>query len=256
MPGQFNTKVAVVTGAASGIGRATALAFAREGATVVVSDVASQGGEETVRLIKEAGGEATFVTCDVSQAEEVKALVIKAVDTYGRLDYDLNSAGIEGTQASTADYPEDVWSKVIGTNLTGPYLCMKYAIPQMLTQGAGVIVNMASILGVVGLARGGAYTAAKHGLVGLTKVAALEYATQGIRVNAVCPGFIETPMVMERALAAGSHPEVYQYLAELHPMKRLGKPEEIAAGVVWLCSEAASFVTGQTLIVDGGYTAQ
>jgi len=256
MPGQFNTKVAVVTGAASGIGRATALAFAREGANVVVSDVATQGGEETVRLIKEAGGEATFVKCDVSQAEEVKALVTRAVDTYGRLDYDINIAGIEGTPAPTADYPEDVWSKVIGINLTGPYLCMKYAIPQMLTQGAGVIVNMASILGVVGFATAGAYAAAKHGLVGLTKVAALEYATQGIRVNAVCPGFIETPMVMERGLAAGSHPEVYQQIAALHPMKRLGKPEEIAAGVVWLCSEAASFVTGQTLIVDGGYTAQ
>ncbi len=256
MPGQFNTKVAVVTGAASGIGRATALAFAREGANVVVSDVAAQGGEETVRLIKEAGGEATFVRCDVSQAEEVKALVAKAVDTYSRLDYDINIAGIEGTLAPTADYPEDVWSKVIGINLTGPYLCMKYAIAQMLTQGAGVIVNMASILGVVGFATAGAYTAAKHGLVGLTKVAALEYATQGIRVNAVCPGFIETPMVMERGLAAGSHPEVYQQLADIHPMKRLGTPEEIAAGVVWLCSEAASFVTGQTLIVDGGYTAQ
>jgi NAD(P)-dependent dehydrogenase (short-subunit alcohol dehydrogenase family) len=256
MPGQFNTKVAVVTGAASGIGRATALAFAREGANVVVSDVAAQGGEETVRLIKEAGGEATFVKCDVSQVEEVKALVTKAVDTYGRLDYDINIAGIEGTLATTADYPEDVWSKVIGINLTGPYLCMKYAIAQMLTQGAGVIVNMASILGVVGFATAGAYTAAKHGLVGLTKVAALEYATQGIRVNAVCPGFIETPMVMERGLAAGSHPEVYQQLADIHPMKRLGTPQEIAAGVVWLCSEAASFVTGQTLIVDGGYTAQ
>ncbi len=256
MPGQFNTKVALVTGAASGIGRATALAFAREGTNVIVSDVAVQGGEETVRLIKEAGGEATFVTCDVSQSEEVKTLVTKAVDTYGRLDYDINIAGIEGTLATTADYPEDVWNKVIAINLTGPYLCMKYALPQMLKQGAGVIVNMASILGVVGFATAGAYTAAKHGLIGLTQVAALEYATQGIRVNAVCPGFIETPMVMERGLAAGSHSEVYQQIARLHPMKRLGKPEEIAAAVVWLCSEAASFVTGHTLIVDGGYTAQ
>ena len=257
MPGQFNTKVALVTGAASGIGRATALAFAREGTNVVVSDIAVQGGEETVRLIKVAGGEATFLKCDVSQSEEVKALVTKAVDTYGRLDYDLNIAGIEGTLATTADYPEDVWNKVIAINLTGPYLCMKYALPQMLKQGAGVIVNMASILGVVGFATAGAYTAAKHGLIGLTQVmTALEYATQGIRVNAVCPGFIETPMVMERGLAAGSHPEVYQQIAILHPMKRLGKPEEIAAAVVWLCSEAASFVTGHTLIVDGGYTAQ
>lgn len=257
MPGQFNTKVALVTGAASGIGRATALAFAREGTNVVVSDIAVQGGEETVRLIKEAGGEATFLKCDVSQSEEVKALVTKAVDTYARLDYDINIAGIEGTLATTADYPEDVWNKVIAINLTGPYLCMKYALPQMLKQGAGVIVNMASILGVVGFATAGAYTAAKHGLIGLTQVmTALEYATQGIRVNAVCPGFIETPMVMERGLAAGSHPEVYQQIAILHPMKRLGKPEEIAAAVVWLCSEAASFVTGHTLIVDGGYTAQ
>jgi len=257
MPGQFNTKVALVTGAASGIGRATALAFAREGTNVVVSDIAVQGGEETVRLIKVAGGEATFLKCDVSQSEEVKALVTKAVDTYARLDYDINIAGIEGTLATTADYPEDVWNKVIAINLTGPYLCMKYALPQMLKQGAGVIVNMASILGVVGFATAGAYTAAKHGLIGLTQVmTALEYATQGIRVNAVCPGFIETPMVMERGLAAGSHPEVYQQIAILHPMKRLGKPEEIAAAVVWLCSEAASFVTGHTLIVDGGYTAQ
>jgi len=256
MPGQFNTKVALVTGAASGIGRATALAFAREGTNVVVSDIAVQGGEKTVRLIKEAGGEATFLKCDVSQSEEVKALVTKAVDTYARLDYDINIAGIEGTLATTADYPEDVWNKVIAINLTGPYLCMKYALPQMLKQGAGVIVNMASILGVVGFATAGAYTAAKHGLIGLTQVTALEYATQGIRVNAVCPGFIETPMVMERGLAAGSHPEVYQQIAILHPMKRLGKPEEIAAAVVWLCSEAASFVTGHTLIVDGGYTAQ
>ena len=256
MPGQLNTKVAIVTGAASGIGRATALAFAREGTNVVVCDVAAQGGEETVRLIKEAGGEATFVKCDVSQSEEVKTLVTKAVDTYGRLDYDINIAGIEGILATTADYPEDVWNKVIEINLTGPYLCMKYAIPQMLKQGAGVIVNMASILGVVGFATAGAYTAAKHGLVGLTQVAALEYATQGIRVNAVCPGFIETPMVMERGLAAGSHPEVYEQIATLHPMKRLGKPEEIASAAVWLCSEAASFVTGHTLIVDGGYTAQ
>lgn len=256
MPGQFNTKVALVTGAASGIGRATALTFAKEGAGVVVSDVAAGGAEETVRLIKAAGGEAIFIRCDVSQAEEVKTMVTQAVATYGRLDYDLNIAGIEGELSTIADYPEEVWNKVIGINLTGPYLCMKYALPQMLKQGGGAIVNMASILGVVGFATAGAYTAAKHGLVGLTRVAALEYATQGIRVNAVCPGFIETPMVMERGLAAGSHPEVYQQIAALHPMKRLGTPEEIAAAAVWLCSDAASFITGHTLLVDGGYTAQ
>ncbi len=179
-----------------------------------------------------------------------------AVTTYGRLDYAVNNAGIEGVLATVVDYPEETWQKVINVNLTGPWLCMKYEIPQMLKQGKGAIVNMASILGVVGFATAGAYTAAKHGLIGLTQVAALEYAAQGIRVNAVCPGFIETPMVMQRGIEAGTHPEAYQQLAALHPIKRLGKPEEIAEAVAWLCSDASSFVTGIALLVDGGYTAQ
>ncbi len=256
MSKQFEDKVVVVTGAASGIGRAVALAFGQQGAKVVVSDVATQGGEETVRLLKNAGGEATFVPCDASQSKEVERLISTTVTTYGRLDYAVNNAGIEGVLATVVDYPEEVWQKVINVNLTGPWLCMKYEIPQMLKQGKGAIVNMASILGVVGFATASAYTAAKHGLIGLTQVAALEYAAQGIRVNAVCPGFIETPMVMQRGIAASTHPEAYQQLAALHPIKRLGKPEEIAEAVVWLCSDASSFVTGIALLVDGAYTAQ
>ncbi len=256
MPGQFDGKVASVTGAASGIGRAVALAFGRQGAKVVVSDVARQGGDETVRLLKEAGGEALFVPCDVSQSKEVERLISTTVASYGRLDAAVNNAGIEGVLTTVVDYPEEMWQKVININLTGSWLCMKYEIPQMLKQGGGAIVNMASILGIVGFATASAYTAAKHGLIGLTQVTALEYATQGIRVNAVCPGFIETPMVMQRGVAAGSHPEAYQQIAALHPIKRLGKPEEIAAAAVWLCSDAASFVTGAFLPVDGGYTAQ
>jgi NAD(P)-dependent dehydrogenase (short-subunit alcohol dehydrogenase family) len=256
MPGQFDGKVVIVTGAASGIGKAVALALGRQGAKVVVSDVAKEGGEETVRLLKEAGGEGMFTPCDVSQSPEVERLISTTVSTYGRLDCAVNNAGIEGTLATVADYPEEIWNKVISINLTGPWLCMKYEIPQMLKQGKGAIVNTASILGVVGFATASAYTAAKHGLIGLTQAAALEYAAQGIRINAVCPGFIETPMVMQRGVEAGLHPEAYQQIAALHPIKRLGKPEEIAEAVTWLCSDAASFVTGSYLIVDGGYTAQ
>lgn len=256
MAGSSQGKVALVTGSASGIGRAVALAFARQGLQVVVSDVTTNAGEETVRMIKEAGAEATFVKCDVSQSQEVERLTAAAVSTYGRLDVAVNNAGIEGVTMPIVDYPEEVWQKVLSINLTGPFLCMKYEIPHMLKNGGGAIVNIASILGVVGFATASAYTAAKHGLVGLTQVTALEYAAKGIRVNAVCPGFIETPMVMERGLAAQSHPEVYQQLASLHPVKRLGKPEEIAEAVVWLCSDASSFVSGTCLLVDGGYTAQ
>lgn len=246
----------MVTGAASGIGRATALAFAKQGASVIVSDVATTSGEETVHLIRETGGEATFIQCDVSRSTEVERLMSASIKTYGRLDSAVNNAGIEGTQNFTADYPEDIWRKVLDINLTGPWLCMRYEIPHMLKQGGGTIVNMASILGMVGVVASGAYTAAKHGLIGLTQTAALEYAAQSIRVNAVCPGFIETPMVMERSVSARTNPVIYQQLVNRHPMQRLGKPEEIADAVLWLCSDAASFVTGHALLVDGGYTAQ
>jgi NAD(P)-dependent dehydrogenase (short-subunit alcohol dehydrogenase family) len=257
MAERFSGKVALVTGAASGIGRATAVAFARAGARVVVADISEAGGQETVRMAQAAGGEGTFVRCDVSQPAQVETLVSAAVAAFGQLDCAVNNAGIEGVPAVTAEYPEDVWQRVIGINLTGQWLGMKHEITQMLAQGhGGAIVNMASILGVVGFATAAAYTAAKHGLIGLTQVAALEYADKGIRVNAVCPGFIDTPMVMDRGVGARTHPEVYQMLVGLHPMGRLGKPEEIAEAVLWLCSDVASFVTGHALLVDGGYTAR
>lgn len=254
---QFSGKVALVTGAASGIGRACARLFAEGGASVIVSDVAAEGGEETVRLVEEAGGKAAFIKADVSNAGEVEALLSGTMETFGRLDCAVNNAGIEGLLAPTADYPEEAWNRVLAINLTGAFLCMKHEIPKMLEGGGGgSIVNMASILGLVGFANAPAYTAAKHGLVGLTKAAALEYATLGVRVNALCPGFIETPMVMERGVEAGTHPEVYEQISELHPIGRLGRSEEIAAAAVWLCSDAASFVTGHAMTADGGYVAQ
>lgn len=252
----LSEKVMLVTGAGSGIGRATALAAAEEGARVVVSDVAVEGGEETVRGIEEAGGEATFIKADVSRAGEVQALAVGAVEAYGRLDCAVNNAGIEGVLAPVAEYPDEVWDRVLNINLTGVYLCMKHEIPRMLEGGGGAIVNVASILGLVGFATAPAYTAAKHGVVGLTKVAALENSALGVRVNALCPGFIETPMVMERGVEAGAHPEVRAQISALHPIGRMGRPEEIAAAAVWLCSNAASFVTGHALTADGGYVAQ
>ena len=251
----FGGKVALLTGAASGIGRACARLFAEQGASIIVSDVAAEGSEETVRLIETAGGKATFIRADVSDPKEVEALISGTMEIFGRLDCAVNNAGIEGVLAPTADYPEETWNRVLDINLTGAFLCMKHEIPRMLEGGGGAIVNMASILGLVGFANAPAYTAAKHGLIGLTKVAALEYATLGIRVNALCPDFIETPMVMERGVEAGIHPEGDQQIAELHPIGRLGKSEEIAEAAVWLCSEAASFVTGHAMTADGGYVA-
>ena len=254
MPGHLQGKVALVTGGGSGIGRASALAFAREGASVVVADVAVTGGNETVTLIQTAGGVATFVRADVSQASDVAALVDAAVATYGRLDCAHNNAGIEGTAALTAEYPEEDWDRVLAINLKGVWLCMKYEIPQMQRQGSGAIVNTASIAGLVGAYRMPAYVASKHGVAGLTKTAALEYARAGIRVNAVCPGVIRTPMVERFFLSR--HPRAETRLSAAEPVGRLGTPEEVAEAVVWLCSDAASFVTGHTMAVDGGMVAQ
>jgi NAD(P)-dependent dehydrogenase (short-subunit alcohol dehydrogenase family) len=252
---RFSGKVALVTGGASGIGRACAQLFAREGASVVVSDVAVEGGEETVRLIGEDGGEASFVEADVSKALEVESLVRRALEAYGRLDYAFNNAGIEGRMATnTADYPEEDWDRVIAVNLKGVWLCMKHEIDQMLAQGGGSIVNNSSVEGLVGLQGTSAYAASKHGVVGLTKTAALEYAQSGIRVNAVCPGLIRTPMV-ERYTGGDAETEA-QWAAIFEPVGRMGSPDEVAEAVVWLCSEAASFVTGHAMAVDGGFVAR
>jgi NAD(P)-dependent dehydrogenase (short-subunit alcohol dehydrogenase family) len=253
MAGLVAGKVALVTGASSGIGRATALAFAREGAKVVVADVTVEGGEETVAQVKKAGGEAIFIKTDVSKAVEVEALVAKAVATYGRLDCAHNNAGIAGNAKTVVDDTEDNWDRILAINLKGVWLCMKYEIAHMLKQGGGAIVNTASGAGLIGVRRGGAYVASKHGVVGLTKTAALEYAKAGIRVNCVCPGPIDTPMLQG---IGGSNQVVIERMVAAQPGGRLGKPAEIAEAAVWLCSDAASFITGLPMPVDGGYTAQ
>ena len=251
--GQLDGKVALITGAGSGIGRASALVFAREGAKVALADIVVEGGEETVRMVKEAAGEAFFIKADVSNAADVEAMVNTVVETYGRIDCAYNNAGIEGQLASTDEYAEDMFDKVIGINLTGVWLCMKYELPHMLKQGSGAIVNTASGAGLIGVAGMSAYVASKHGVVGLTKTAALEYAKSGIRVNAVCPGLIQTPMV-ERI--TNGHPQLGEALVAAEPIGRTVRPEEIAESVVWMCSDAASFVTGHAMSVDGGFVAQ
>jgi NAD(P)-dependent dehydrogenase (short-subunit alcohol dehydrogenase family) len=253
MARRVDGKVALVTGAGSGIGRATAQIFTREGAKVVVADIVIEGGEETVRLLKAAGGEATFVRVDVSQPVDVEAMVKKAVDTYGRLDCAFNNAGIEGVIQPTADYGEAHWDRVLAINLKGVWLCMKYEIQQMLKQGSGAIVNTASVAGLIGLPGFSAYVAAKHGVNGLTKTAALEYAKVGIRVNAVCPGAIRTPM-FERGMR--DNPGIEEQIVAAEPIGRMAAPEEVGEAVVWLCSDAASFVTGLPMAVDGGWVAQ
>ncbi len=253
MAKEFDGKVALVTGASSGIGRATALAFAELGAKVCVADINIEGGNETVKLIEKAGGKAFFVKCDISKAVEVKAMVGAVVKKFGRLDFAHNNAGVEGKAASTADCTEENWDKTIGINLKGVWLCMKFEIPVMLKQGGGAIVNTSSVAGLIGFQGIPAYVASKHGIIGLTKTAALEYAKANIRVNVVCPGVIQTPMI-ERFTAG--NPEAKKQLIATTPMGRVGQPEEIANAVVWLCSDKASYVTGHALVADGGMTAQ
>lgn len=246
----FKNKVALVTGGASGIGRAAVVEFAQGGAKVVVADM--QDGKKLVAEIKKAGGEAIYIKCDVSKEAEVKAMIQKTTKTYGRLDYAVNNAGTEGAQTPIQDLTEDLWQRTIDINLKGVWLCMKYEIPQMLKQGKGAIVNISSIAGVIGFQNSAAYVASKHGVVGLTKVAALENAQTGIRVNAVCPGLIQTPM-LERAFTS---PEMEQAYMGAVPMKRLGRPEEIADSIIHLCSDASSLITGHALVIDGGWVAQ
>ncbi len=250
---ELHDKAALITGGGGGIGRATALAFARAGARLMLGDLDLAAAEETARQVVAAGGEAHAMRCDVSRPEEAEALVREAVARLGRLDYAVNNAGIEASQESTARLPVETWERTIAINLSGVFYCMRAELAAMRASG-GVIVNIASVLGLVGFAGAAAYVAAKHGVIGLTKVAAIEFAARGIRVNAVCPGFVETPM-LER-VGVTSDPDRRAQIEGLHPINRLGRPEEIAGAVLYLCSDAASFVTGHALVVDGGYTAR
>ena len=248
----LNNKVALITGASSGIGRAVALVCAREGAKIVVSDINAEAGEETAVLVRAQGGDAIFVSADVGKPEHSKVLVERAVAHYGRVDIACNNAGIGGPTAATADYPIDGWAQVININLSGVFYGMQQQIAAMLKNGGGAIVNVASVLGAVAFARSPAYTAAKHGVVGLTQAAALEYGAQGIRINAVGPGFIHTAMVSKLEQDAA----VNAMLIAAHPIGRLGRAEEVAELIAWLASDRASFVTGSYYPVDGGYLAR
>ncbi len=255
MDGEMEGKVALITGGSSGIGRATAAEFAGRGVNVMIGDLDVEGGEETVGLVREIGCDASFVKTDVSQSQEVEMLVAATVDQFGQLDYGFNSAGAVKPHleaiSPTHEYPEENFDQIIAVNLKGVWLCVKHEVREMLTRGGGAIVNASSALGLVGLPNLSGYVASKHGVVGVTKTAALEYADHGIRVNAVCPGYIQTPMTQARL----EEPEAKEQIQALHPIGRVGQPEEVAKAVVWLCSDSASFVTGHAMAIDGGWTA-
>src|SRR6266849_1541602 len=252
MSTELHGKVAIVTGGTSGIGRDAPVLFAKSGAKVVVAGRREAEGMETIDLIRAAGGDGLFVKTDVSKAAEVQSLVQKTVEKYGRLDIAFNNAGIEGSWISIADQSEEEWDRTIDINLKGTWLCLKFEIQQMLKQGGGgAIVNMASVAGLIGSAGAATYCASKHGVMALTKSAALETARSGIRVNVVCPAVIETPMG-ERLFGA---PEMKKFALGLHPIGRFGTPMEIAEAVLWMCSDRASFMTGQSMVLDGGFLA-
>lgn len=253
MTKQLSDKVALITGGGSGIGRATARLFAQEGARVAVADLNADSAAETVQMITADDGQAFHFQADVSQAADVQAMVGEVVARYGRLDCAFNNAGIEGSPVRTMDVEEADFDRIIAVNLKGVWLCMKYELEQMVAQGGGAIVNTASVAGLVGAHSMPAYAASKHGVVGLTRTTAVEYARKGIRVNAICPSFVQTPLV-ERAFAA--LPGLEQGVLNANPSRRLAAAEEIAHAVLWLCSDAASFTNGAALTIDGGFTAQ
>jgi len=255
--GMVTGKVALVTGSGAGIGRATALKFAEEGARVVVSDVNRTGGEETASMITDAGGEAVFIEADVSQKDQVEALVADAVKAFGTLDCACNNAGIEGHIAPLIDQSMEDFDRVVSVNLRGIFCCLQAEIRQMLKTGGGAIVNLASVAGLIGFPGLSPYVATKHGVNGLTKNAALEYGPQGVRVNSICPGGIDTRMLDSLAdQSTGGSQTSQEMMSPLHPMGRIGEPEEVAELIVWLCSSRASFITGANIPVDGGYVAQ
>lgn len=247
----FRDKAAIVTGGSFGIGRAAAIAFAERGARVMIADWVEDN--ETIDLIRSIGGEALFFKCDVADETNVRIMVETTVNKFGRLDFAFNNAGVEGVSAPTHECTEENWNRTIGVNLKGIWHCLKHEIPVMLRQGKGAIVNNASIAGLVGFPGIPAYVASKHGVIGLTKNAALEYVRQGIRVNVVCPGVIKTPMIDR---FTGKNKEVEKQFENQEPIGRMGRPEEVAEAVMWLCSDSSSFVTGHSMAVDGGWTAQ
>ena len=251
---KLENKTVFVTGGLSGIGKACAVAAAKEGANIVIADLKSDKVDKTMAEIKLENPKAVFIECDVSVYKQVESTIQQAISIFSSIDVALNNAGIGGEPNKVGDMNEEAWLKVISVNLNGIFNCMKHELTQMLKQKQGVIVNMSSILGKVGFANSSHYVAAKHGIIGLTQTAAIEYAIEGIRINAICPGFIETPLLTNAGIKENT--DIQKYIIGLHPMKRLGKPEEIAPGFIFLASDDSSFITGTTLEIDGGYLAQ
>ena len=251
---KLENKTVFITGGLSGIGKACAMAAAKEGANIAIADIKPTDTDKAMEEIRNENPKAIFIECDVSKFDQMNTAIQKVVNTFGALDVALNNAGIGGEANKIGDMTEEAWLKVIGINLNGVFNGMRHELAQMIKQKKGVIINMASILGKVGFATSSHYVAAKHGVIGLTQTAALEYATEGIRINAICPGFIDTPLLVKGGIT--EHSEIKQHIVDLHPMKRLGKPKEIARGFIFLACDDSSFISGTTLEIDGGYLAQ